>query len=311
MTQATNDVLQDTPAAAATAPAPRPATRPLYWSVRREIWENRAVYVAPLVAAAVFVFGFLISTIRLPAKMHHVAMLDPHNLHQLLAAPFDVIAGMVVATAFLVGVFYSLDALQGERRDRSLLFWKSLPVSDRTTVLAKACIPLVVLPAVVFAIVMVTRVLMLAWSTIVLLGNAPAIVALWDQVKFVESSLALLYALVVLALWHAPIYGWLLLASAWAKRAAILWATLPLLAICAFEGIAFRSAHFAALLGDRVIGGYERAVGLHALGGAGGNPLSIITPVRFVISPGLWAGLVLAAVFLVAAMRLRRVRESN
>ena len=57
-----------------------------------------------------------------------------------------------MGTAFIVGIFYSLDALHGERRDRSILFWKSMPVSDLTTVLSKASIPLVVLPLLSFAI---------------------------------------------------------------------------------------------------------------------------------------------------------------
>ena len=65
------------------------------------------------------------------------------------------------ATAFIVGVFYCLDALHGERRDRSILFWKSLPVSDRTTVLSKATIPLVVLPSIAFAIIVVAQLVML------------------------------------------------------------------------------------------------------------------------------------------------------
>ena len=62
-----------------------------------------------------------------------------------------------MGTTFIVGIFYCLDALYGERRDRSILFWKSLPVSDLTTVLSKASIPLVVLPLLAFAITVVTQ----------------------------------------------------------------------------------------------------------------------------------------------------------
>ena len=76
---------------------------------------------------------------------------------------------MIMFTAFIVGVFYCLDALHGERRDRSILFWKSLPVSDLTTVLSKAIIPLVVLPLLTFAIIIATQLIMLLMSTAVLL----------------------------------------------------------------------------------------------------------------------------------------------
>ena len=74
-----------------------------------------------------------------------------------------------LVVAFLVGIFYSLDALHGERRDRSILFWKSLPVSDLTTVLSKAVIPLVVLPLLVFAITVTLQFIMLMVSAAVLL----------------------------------------------------------------------------------------------------------------------------------------------
>ena len=71
---------------------------------------------------------------------------------------------LIMATAFYRGIFYSLEALHGERRDRSILFWKSLPVSDLTTVLAKASIPLVVLPLLVFAITAALQFVMLLLS---------------------------------------------------------------------------------------------------------------------------------------------------
>ena len=83
------------------------------------------------------------------------------------------------AAAFVVGVFYCLDALHGERRDRSILFWKSLPVSDLTTVLSKASIPLVILPLITFAIVIATQLIMLLLSSAAMLisglsATAPA-----------------------------------------------------------------------------------------------------------------------------------------
>src|SRR3989475_13297422 len=120
------------------APAAMPATRPMYWSVRRELWENRSIYIAPLAVAAVFMLGFLISLIGLPHSMRALAALDAAHQPAVLARPYSHAAMLLILIAFIVGVFYSLDALHGERRDRSILFWKSLPVSDLTTVLSKA-----------------------------------------------------------------------------------------------------------------------------------------------------------------------------
>ena len=156
----------------AIAPRTMSATRPMYWSVRRELWENRSIYIAPLAVAAVVLFGFLISTIRLPRRMRARVGAHPVKQQALLAQPYSHRAMLIMVTAFIVGVFYSLDALHGERRDRSILFWKSLPVSDLTTVLSKASIPLVVLPLLAFAITVAAQLIMRLLSTAVLSGRA-------------------------------------------------------------------------------------------------------------------------------------------
>jgi ABC-2 type transport system permease protein len=290
-------------------PAAISATRPMVWSVRRELWENRSIYIGPLVVAAVILFGFLISTIRLPHKMRALSALDPAKQREAVGMPYSMAAGLIILTAFIVGVFYCLDALHGERRDRSILFWKSMPVADLTTVLSKASIPLVVLPVLVLAIILSTQLTMLLWSTAVLLGNGPSVVTLWTQLQFFQRSLALLYALIVIPLWHAPIYAWLLLVSAWARRTAFLWAVLPLLAISVVEKIAFNTTHFASLLTYRLIGWFTRAFVPQAQGAAPMDPLEALTPGKFLATPGLWIGLAVAAVFLAAAVRLRRYRQ--
>ncbi len=287
-------------------PAATTATRPLYWSVRRELWENRSIYIAPLLVAAVVLFGFLISTIHLPQSRRAVLALDAAQQREEISKPYNVVAGLILLTAFLVGVFYCLDALHGERRDRSILFWKSLPVSDLTTVLSKASIPLVVLPLLVFAIIVATQLIMLLVSSAVLLGAGLSAATTWTQLNLVESSLALLYGLIAIALWHAPVYGWLLLVSGWARRTAFLWAVIPLGAICILEKIAFNTSHFAQLLGYRLIGWFPLVFETH--GSTPIHPLAQLAPGRFLTAPGLWIGLIFAAIFLAAAARLRRYR---
>jgi ABC-2 type transport system permease protein len=133
------------------APA-MPANRLFEWSIRREFWENRSLYIAPLSVAAVVLFGSAIGAISLPRRRQAVLMMDPARQHAAIERPYDQVVMVILLTAFIVGAFYCLDALYGERRDRSLLFWKSLPVSDTTTVLSKASIPLVFLPLLSFAI---------------------------------------------------------------------------------------------------------------------------------------------------------------
>jgi ABC-2 type transport system permease protein len=292
--------------------APLSATRPLYWSIRREVWENRSIYIGPLVAAAVCILGFLVSLIGLPRSIHNASA---HHTSPtgMLAMPYAHVAWVLILTAFLVGIFYSLDALYGERRDRSTLFWKSLPVSDFTTVLAKACIPLVVLPLVTFIVTISLQVIMLLLSAVALLLTGAGAATMWAHLPFFQMQFVLLYGLMVLALWHAPLYAWLLLVSGWARRATFLWAFLPVLAIGAFERIAFRTSHFGHLLQDRLMGFAADAFAFHTPDGLPVDPhfipVAALTPGRFLGTPGLWVGLVFAAIFLAAAVRLRRYRE--
>src|SRR5438046_6736277 len=121
-------------------------TRPFYWSVRRELWENRSIYVAPLIVAAFEVFGFAISTIGLADRRRAVLLLDAAHQRAAIEQPYDLAAMMMIFVVFIVGVFYCLDALHVERRARSILFWKLLPAPDLTTVLRKLAIPLAGLP---------------------------------------------------------------------------------------------------------------------------------------------------------------------
>ena len=149
---------------------------------------------------------------------------------------------------------------------------------------------------------------MLLLSTAVLLGSGLNVATLWTQLSFVQMSLLLLYHLLTVhALWHAPIYGWMLLVSGWARRATFLWAVLPFLAITALEKIAFSSSHFASMLKYRFMGFAVEAFAFDAHRTI--DSLAQLTPGKFLSTPGLWIGLVVAAILIAAAVRLRRNRE--
>jgi ABC-2 type transport system permease protein len=283
------------------------ATRPFYWSVRRELWENRSIFIAPLIVAVVVLCGLLMSTVGMPERRQAVLLLDPAHQRAAIAAPYDIAAMILILTAFIVGVFYCLDALHGERRDRSILFWKSLPVSDRTTVVSKATIPLVVLPVVIFVVIVTVQFLMLLWSSAVLLSSGLAGTT-WTRFNLFQQSVILLYSLIVIALWHAPIYGWALLVSGSARRATFLWAVLPLLAIGVLEKIAFNTSHFASMLKDRLFGAGDAAFAFQPRHGIAINSLNQLTPGIYLTTPGLWTGLAFAAAFLAAAVWQRRYR---
>ena len=175
-------------------------------------------------------------------------LLDPSKQRAGIEMPYDIQAMMMIFTVFIVGVFYCLDALHGERRDRSILFWKSLPVSDLTTVLSKAIVPLAILPVIAFALTVCVQVIMLLHTGVVLLFHGMNPATTWTQVPWFQNWLVLAYGLVTIALWHAPIYGWLLLVSGWARRATFLWAVLPFIVIQIFEKITFGTSYCGQML---------------------------------------------------------------
>src|SRR5207247_5869310 len=115
-------------------------------------------------------------------------------------------------------------------------------------------IPLLVLPLVTFAIVIAAQLVMLLWTSVVLITHGMGPASTWTYFPLFQQSIILLYGLVAIALWHAPIYGWALLVSGMVRRATFLWAVLPLIAIAVFEKITFNTSHFAALLKDRLLG---------------------------------------------------------
>jgi ABC-2 type transport system permease protein len=289
------------------ATAANPLTRPFYWSVWRELWENKSIYVAPVVVSTLGLFGFFISTIGLAERRRAVLLLSPDQQRAAIERPYDFAATALIFTAFVVGVFYCLDALRGERRDRSILFWKSLPVSDLTTVLSKLSIPLVVLPAITFVVVVALQMIMRLWSSAVLVAHDVSPVSTWIHVPIVQGAVILLYGLIALALWHAPIYAWLLLVSGWARRAAFLWAILPL-TLGPLERIAFGTSYIGHLIIYRLGGGMKEAFVFNPHGRESIHSFAQLTPGRYLSSLGLWLGLIVGAGLIGAAVRLRRYK---
>lgn len=279
-----------------------------YWSVRRELWENRSIYLAPAPVAGIVLLGFLIGIHHLPERMRTALTLAPMEQVEQIMQPYRLAGLVIMAIEVVVAVFYCLDALNSERRDRSILFWKSLPVSDTTAVLAKASIPVLVLPVITFAATLAVQWAMLLIHTAVLLISGVSVAPLWSQVPWFQMSVMLLYHLVALhGLWFAPIYAWLLLVSGWARRVVFLWAGLPLVAIAVIEKIAFNSSHFVATLQAYVTG----APGSNDLTAAGGpmtHPLTLATLGDFLASPGLWMALAMTAALLAGTIRMRRYR---
>ncbi len=283
------------PKVPARAPKISPARR-FYWTLRRELEENRSIYLVPLAVAVLIVIAAAVALLPVSVRLHAGA-LDPTAQREPVEAPFVFASLLLMFSTMVVGIFYSLDALYGERRDRSVLFWKSMPVSDTMAVLAKASVPLLVLPLVTFAVTLATQVIML------LLGLIGGGSGLWNHLGLLDMwGSEFFHLLAFHGLWWAPFWGWFLLASAWARRAPLLWATLPPLAIGFAEKIAFGSSHFAHWLAFRFVGSDNGPQGMSS------RMLMPNSVWSYVSDLHLWTGFAMCAVFLALAIRLRRMR---
>ena len=261
------------------------------WSLRRELWETRSIYIVPAVIGVVIVIASTIS------------VLDPAQPHEIVEQPYMLASLLLMFAGLLIAFYYCLEAFQSERRDRSILFWKSMPVSDLTTVASKACIPMVIIPVVVFVATAGTQFLMLLVASFRLGMTGGGVAPLWQHIPLLQMWPMLFFHLLAgHGFWYAPFYGWLLLVSAWARRAPLLWATVPMLSLALLEKIAFNTSFVAMLVVERLAGSPREAV----QSAMAMDSLLPSGPLEYLTSPGLWLGLAFFALCFFAAVRLRR-----
>ncbi len=297
-------------------------TKTLPLLIRREFWEHRAFVIAPAVVAGICVFGaiFTVKWLNLIANHVHPDLVKHSDIIisvalSFVSFPFAIVMGVVT-------VFYLLDSLYADRKDRSILFWKSLPLSDTSTVAAKVLTATVVLPLMTLAATFVTSLLM-AFILSLRLNNVEHLDIwrmLWQPDIWRQVYAVLLYGMFASALWYLPITAWLMLASAWARRAVLLWATLPPILAMFGENILFDTAYVAALLRYRLFGwldfkafkAYQGDRVVEIDGDEFAWPESVtefLDPGAFFTSPGLWSGLVVAGLLFWATILIRRRRN--
>jgi ABC-2 type transport system permease protein len=282
--------------------------------VRREFWEHRALWIAPLVVAALMVVSAFVASVKF--RLTHG---DMHDEGPQGMTMFSVMQGAVSMPLSLVTLivlsFYLLDCLYAERKDRSILFWKSLPVSDNLTVLSKLLVALLVVPLGVFALgLLVSLSFVGIWELNAAFGRLPPIPG-WDTLAWLKGEMALVACLFVGVLWYAPFAAYLLVVSAWARRSPFLWATVPVVLAPLLERMAFGTTYLWKLLAYRTFGIWYTLFPYPHLGRGRADALaSMFGQLRFgavFTDIDLWLGLAVAGVLLWAAMRLRRYRDDT
>jgi len=280
-------------------------TRPFLTLVRRELWEHGSLVWAPLAMALTIIVVSLVS--GMVKGSIDIDLGEDRPLPELFGDAEKqrgifslVMAGLVLPqllVAFVVVFFYLLDGLFTERRDRSILFWKSLPVSDTKTVLSKLFVALVAMPLWSWALSLVVGLVVFGVLATQVSGTPAAGLGTWHGGTWLMVQATMLGKMAIAALWYLPVAGWLLLVSVLAKRAPFLWATLPFLVLSLAERIALGSNVVGAMVAQRLFGFREE--------------VSLMSEFPLLASPGLWIGVAVGAALVYAAIRVRQRSDDS
>jgi ABC-2 type transport system permease protein len=325
----------------------------MQWLLRRELWEHKGmlVWTPALIGVVMTVLGALMAAATVARTKMHTALIvngeeiswstifNTRTFGPRRTEIIDAVANnytyaaapLFLALGFLV-FFYCLSALHDDRRDRSVLFWKSLPISDAQTVLSKAAIALLVAPLIVAAAASLTSLALILILSGVLAANGIHVFAeLLGSPGLYLGPLRVFGLLPVYCLWALPTVGWLLMVSSWAKSKVFLWAVgvpLLLLILTVWAGKLTQTESDVnwiqmnvigrALLGTLPGSWYlfepELLPRMHALAEGGSHMTRIdvfSNSWSSLAMPAVWLGAAAGAALIYAAIRLRRWREED
>ena len=298
--------------------------------IRREVWEHRSIWVTPAVV------GLVVTLLTIASFVAASGFGEAKDMAIILASNVSDVERKAALTAFLIGntvvflmamwflmIFYSLDALNAERKDKSILFWRSLPITDAETVVSKLFTAAILIPLVTFAAVAVSQlvnlILMSIWISFE--GGSPGHL-IWGSVPLFDTWLATFIVLLAIPVWISPLLGWFLFVSAWTKRGPFLTAFLPIAVLPILEYVVFRTS----VLGDAIVNRFSmktmplfdldvfRFFDDHKFRGVAEENLSLLSlldPGKFLASLDLWLGLVVCGLFVTAAIYVRRYRDDS
>jgi ABC-2 type transport system permease protein len=317
------------------------------WLLKREYWEHKGglLWAPGVVSAITIVLGIIMAGVFTWSV--HSGHMESNGVYvtslaQLMDADEKIKAAEVMSGAFLMAVapllaifffvvfFYLLGALFDDRSNRSILFWKSMPVSDTETVGSKLITALVVAPLLTLAIATIASFLLAIIASIVFSVNgAPDIaMAAWARPELYTMPLKFVAALPVYALWSLPTVGWLLMVSAWARGKPFLWAVgIPVISgvLVSWASWIVSMFHIEVNFGlfwKHVVGRLllsvmpgswnfliEEPGTLNASTLEHGSPMA--SAWAMMLTPEMWIGAVVGIAMIIVAIRLRRFRDEG
>jgi ABC-2 type transport system permease protein len=278
--------------------------------VRREFWEHRSLWITPLVMAGLYLLACVVTGAFVKTR----GMGEPVNVEgsPLLFAQFMFTAALFGLMSIVL-FFYLADCLYAERKDRSILFWKSLPVSDTATVLTKLAVAVLIVPLGLYLLTFVIN--LAAFGILYLRLHNDAVfgpLVRWDTQEWLHLNATSFVYIFILALWYAPVAAYQLLVSAWAKSSVLVWTVLPPLVLMFGERLLFGTWYVWETIRDRL--------GINITGMASGERHAgvlsrvlshNIDVIALLMAPAMWIGIIVAAGLVFAAIRIRRYRDDS
>lgn len=297
------------------------------WLIRREVWEHKAIWIAPAIVIACILLLVITGNVHLGpiGELGDSTVFGELSSEVQIKLLVIVYAGLALVIDMVMGIvafFYAIDSLYADRRDRSVLFWKSLPLSDAETVLSKFAVAAVVIPIVTLAAALVAQLVVASGGSIKLAMSGLSAGLMWQPEALLGGFVVALLWCITAVLWYAPVIAYLMLVSAWAQKAPFLWAVLPPVGIVLLERVALYTSYAGDFIAYRLFGLYK------LLGSREGPPvndhemageeiskvmqLDLVGSIRnFYSSPDLWLGVIAAGLLLAAAMWVRRYRDET
>jgi ABC-2 type transport system permease protein len=297
--------------------------------VKRELWEHRSIFVTPAAIASIVTLGVLAGLMFAAGFAAELDMVifGAQNIagdgeRQLALTGFFLATSWVFIVALaILTVFYCLDSLYAERKDKSILFWRSLPVTDAETVISKLITAIIVIPVVTVLGIIATHLINLIVVSIwVSMKGGDGGMMIWGSVALFDNWLAAFILVIACGIWMSPFIGWFLLVSAYTKRSPLLMAFMPLILIGLLEGIILRTHYFAENVlarGEGMpifrIGNIERFFDEEQWSIAEGatSLLPHLDVVQFISSPATWAGILVCGLLSTGAIYVRRFRDES
>ncbi|HEY7907172.1 MAG TPA: hypothetical protein VIC53_09685 [Wenzhouxiangella sp.] len=298
--------------------------------LRKEVIENKGSCVwLPVIVGAVLialVAGSLLFQQNIAVSLNGDGLTGLSELtketsledrHQVTRAVLSALTVPFLIPLSLVVIFYLSHALFDERKDRSILFWKSLPVSDRLTVLSKVMMAIVVFPLSYWLMLSITQVLFLSLISVYgLMVDLPVWPFLFQPGLVLGHAVTYLLALIAQGFWLLPIYAYVLFCSSWAPRSPLM-VSLAILAIISLTITGWRMLQLGQPLGFEPLGWVGRRFGESPLplsfkltvenpSEAMGQTTNVIQVLETFLSPMMWLGWLIALPLLVGAVMMRR-----